>query len=50
MEDRVFNSIETARCLTNDLVNDAQIVHFQTQRPISKIKAVLNYNMIFFSD
>jgi hypothetical protein len=48
MEDRVFNSIETARCLTNDLVNDVQIIHFQTQRPISKIKAVLNYNMIFF--
>lgn len=48
MEDRVFNSKETARCLTNDLVNDIRIVHFQTKRSISKIKIALNYNLILF--
>jgi len=48
MEDRVFNSKETACCLTNDLVNDIRIVHFQTKRSISKIKVSLNYNLIVF--
>lgn len=48
MADRVFNSRETACCLTNDLVNDIRIVHFRTKRSISKIKISLHYNLILF--
>ncbi|UUC44054.1 helix-turn-helix domain-containing protein [Flavobacterium cerinum] len=48
MADRVFNSRETACCLTNDLVNDIRIVHFQSKRSISKIKIELQYNLILF--